>query len=36
VGVVVGTPLRVDPSLTNAEAAARLEAALRALAPPGR
>jgi long-chain acyl-CoA synthetase len=32
VRVVVGAPLRVDPSLSNAEAAARLEAALRALA----
>lgn len=32
VRVVIGAPLRVDPSLTNAEAAARLEAALRALA----
>jgi long-chain acyl-CoA synthetase len=33
VRVVVGAPLRIDPSLTNAEAAAHLEAALRALAP---
>jgi long-chain acyl-CoA synthetase len=33
VRVVVGAPLRVDPALSNAEAAARLESALRALAP---
>jgi len=34
--VVVGVPLRVDPSHSNSEAAAQLEAALRALAPPSR
>ncbi|MGE3273458.1 MAG: AMP-binding protein [Chloroflexota bacterium] len=33
VRVIIGEPLRVDPSLSNTETAARLEAALRALAP---
>ena len=33
VRVIIGAPLRVDPGLGNAEAAAQLEAALRALAP---
>jgi long-chain acyl-CoA synthetase len=35
VRVVVGAALRVDPGLSNAESAAQLEAALRALAPAG-
>jgi long-chain acyl-CoA synthetase len=34
VRVRIGEPLRVDPSLSNAEAASLLEAALRALAAP--
>jgi long-chain acyl-CoA synthetase len=34
--VVIGAPRRVDPSLSNTEAAALLEADLRALAPPSR
>ena len=33
VRVIIGVPLRVDPALGNVEAAAELEAALRALAP---
>jgi long-chain acyl-CoA synthetase len=33
--VVIGEPLHIDPSLSNAEAAGRLEAALRSLATPG-
>jgi len=35
VQVRIGEPLRVDPNLTNAEAASLLEAALRALVTPG-
>jgi long-chain acyl-CoA synthetase len=34
VRVVIGAPLRVSPTCTNAEAAAQLEAALRSLASP--